>query len=430
LQSPNSISDGRTTSSIADPRATAAEGSVSSVRPMAGEERPISAQGDLRVDPQPAFKEGRTGGPSSMHRFALGALRSAATLLIVALAGLATLVIWDSYVAAPWTRDGSIRVQVASIAPQVSGQIMEVRVVDNQFVRQGDVLYVIDPFDFKVALDTSQAQLRQKDADLQVKRIQAERRMRLSNLATTPEEQQIFAGNATQAQAAFDAAQQQVAQADINLKRTQVRSPVNGYVTNLLMRVGDYARVGSTNISVIDADSYWIDGYFEETKMAHVCVGNDAEAVLMGYRNPILGRVESVTRGISVPNAAPSTQGLPSVDPVYTWVRLAQRVPVRVRITDVPPGVPLVSGMTVTVTIRDAEARKGGAGWLHQRFAYLVNRLGDVVYGPQTSSDCVPRVGERNGSIVTLPTPKAIAPLDPAARELAPGIADSPRIRF
>jgi multidrug resistance efflux pump len=173
-----------------------------------------------------------------MHRFAVGALRSAATLLIVALAGLATLVIWDSYVAAPWTRDGSIRVQVASIAPQVSGQITEVRVVDNQFVRQGDVLYVIDPFDFKVALDTSQAQLRQKDADLQVKRIQAERRMRLSNLATTPEEQQVFAGNATQAQAAFDAAQQQVAQADINLKRTQVRSPVNGYVTNLLMRVG------------------------------------------------------------------------------------------------------------------------------------------------------------------------------------------------
>jgi RND family efflux transporter MFP subunit len=364
-----------------------------------------------------------------MHRFDLGALRSAATLLIVALAGLATLVIWDSYVAAPWTRDGSIRVQVASIAPQVSGQITEVRVVDNQFVRQGDVLYVIDPFDFKVALDTSQAQLRQKDADLQVKRIQAERRMRLSNLATTPEEQQIFAGNATQAQAAFDAAQQQVAQADINLKRTQVRSPVNGYVTNLLMRVGDYARVGSTNISVIDADSYWIDGYFEETKMAHVCVGNDAEAVLMGYRDPILGRVESVTRGISVPNAAPSTQGLPSVDPVYTWVRLAQRVPVRVRITDVPPGVPLVSGMTVTVTIRDAEAHKGG-GWLHQRFADLVNSLGDVVYGPQTSSDCVPRVGEKNGSIVTLPTPKAIAPVDPAARELAPGIAASPRIRF
>jgi RND family efflux transporter MFP subunit len=429
LQSPDSISDDRTTSSIADPPATAAEGPVSSVRPVAGEERPIADQGNLRVDPRPALKGEGNGGPSSMPGFALGALKSAATLLILALAGLATLVIWGSYVAAPWTRDGSVRVQVASIAPQVSGQITQVRVVDNQFVRQGDVLYVIDPFDFKVALDTSHAQLRQKDADLQVKRIQAERRMRLSNLATTPEEQQIFAGNATQAQAAFDAAQQQAAQADINLKRTQVRSPVNGYVTNLLMRVGDYARAGSTNISVIDADSYWIDGYFEETKMSHVCVGNRAEAVLMGYRDPILGRVESVTRGISVPNAAPSTQGLPSVDPVYTWVRLAQRVPVRVRITDVPPGIPLVSGMTVTVTIRDAQTRESG-GWLHRRFAYLVNRLSDVAYGPQTSPDCVPRIGDENGAVVSLPTPKAITPLDPAARELAPGIADSPQIRF
>ena len=127
-----------------------------------------------------------------------------------------------------------------------------------------------------------------------------------------------------------------IAEADINLKRTQVRSPVNGYVTNLLMRVGDYAHVGTTNISVIDADSYWVDGYFEETKMAQICVGDRAEAVLMGYRDPIVGRVESVTRGVSVSNAAPGTQGLPNVDPVYTWVRLAQRVPIRIKITDVP----------------------------------------------------------------------------------------------
>src|SRR5260221_2676525 len=102
------------------------------------------------------------------------------------------------------------------------------------------------------------------------------------------------------------------------------------------MRVGDYAHAGTTNISVIDADSYWIDGYFEETKMAHVCVGDRAEAALMGYRDPIVGRVETVTRGISVSNAAPSTQGLPSVDPVYTWVRLAEPVPGPTRSPDLP----------------------------------------------------------------------------------------------
>jgi RND family efflux transporter MFP subunit len=332
---------------------------------------------------------------------------------------VAALVIWDSYVTTPWTRDGAIRAQVASIAPEVSGKITEVRVVDNQFVHQGDVLYVIDPFDFQVALDTAKAQLRQKAADLQVKTKAADRRMHLSDLATTAEEQQQFTGNATQAQAAFDAAQQQLGQADINHKRTQVRSPVNGYVTNLLMRVGDYAHVGTTNISVIDADSYWIDAYFEETKMAHVCVGDRAEAKLLGYRDPIVGRVQTVTRGISVSNAAPSTQGLPNVDPVYTWVTLAQRVPVRIKITDVPAGVPLVSGMTVTVTIRDAEARESGS-W-RQRFASLADRLGDIVRGPQPSPACIPRIDDENGATVILPTPKPAAPLNP--EQLNPGLA-------
>jgi multidrug resistance efflux pump len=199
-----------------------------------------------------------------------------------------------------------------------------------------------------------------------------------------------------------------------------VRSPVNGYVTNLLMRVDDYAHAGATNISVIDADSYRIDGYFEETKMAHICIGDRAEAKLMGYRDPIIGRVESVTRGISVSNAAPSTQGLPNVDPVYTWVRLAQRVPVRIRITDVPAGVPLVSGMTVTVTIRDAGAQENG-GWLRQRLASLTDHLSDIVDAPHPSPGCVPRIGNEVGAIATLPTPKPTAPLNPA--EINPGLA-------
>jgi RND family efflux transporter MFP subunit len=384
----------------------------------------------LPADAKSPLKGPVPGRPGRTARFARATLKTTATLLIFVLAVLAALVIWDSYVTAPWTRDGSVRVQVASIAPQVSGQITEVRVVDNQFVHQGDVLYVIDPFDFQVALDTAKAELRQKAADLQVKRIQAERRMHLSDLATTPEEQQQFVGNATQAEAAFDAGQQQLAQADINLKRTQVRSPVNGYVTNLLMRVGDYAHAGTTNISVIDADSYWIDGYFEETKMAHVCVGDRAEAALMGYRDPIVGRVQTVTRGISVSNAAPSTQGLPNVNPVYTWVRLAQRVPVRIRITDVPAGVPLVSGMTATVTIRGAEARESGS-WLRQRFTSLADRLDDIVHGPQLSPGCVPRIGDENGATVTLPTPKPVAPVSSEELNpgLAPGMNESPRAR-
>jgi RND family efflux transporter MFP subunit len=364
-----------------------------------------------------------------MALFARDTARAAATLFILILAVVAALVIWNSYVAAPWTRDGRVRVQVASVAPLVSGQIAQIRVVDNQYVHQGDVLYVIDPFDFQVALDVNKALLRQRAADLQVKRMQAERRQHLTNLATTPEEQQLFAGAATQAQAAFDVAQQQVAQADINLKRTQVRSPVNGHITNLLMRVGDFAHAGVTNISVIDADSFWIDGYFEETKMASVCVGDRAEARLMGYRDPIVGRVQTVTRGISVSNATPSTQGLPNVDPIYTWIRLAQRVPVRIRITDVPAGVPLLSGMTATVTIRGAEARQ--TGWFDQGLTSLAGRLRDIIEGSRPSPGCVPRIGNESGAIATLSTPAPDAPLNPA--EINPGLAPdinlSPRIR-
>jgi RND family efflux transporter MFP subunit len=427
---PDSISLDRTTSDAAQRYPGAAEPSVLyAASPAWSEQAGAALEGRwpsvdpnerLPVDRKEPLKGRVPGRRDRMARFAREISKIAATLLILVLAVLAALVIWNSYVTAPWTRDGSVRVQVASIAPQVSGQITEVRVVDNQYVHQGDVLYVIDPFDFQVALDTAKAQQRQKAADLQVKRVQAERRQHLSNLATTPEEQQLYAGYAIQAQAAFDAAQQLVGQADINLKRTPVRSPVNGYVTNLLMRVGDYAHAGTTNISVIDADSYWIDGYFEETKMAHICVGDRAEAALMGYRDPIVGRVQTVTRGISVSNAAPSTQGLPRVDPVYTWVRLAQRVPVRIRITDVPAGIPLVSGMTATVTIRGAEAREGG-GWLRQGFASFADRLGDIVHGQQPSPACVPQIGDENGATVTLPTPEPIAPLDPA--EINPSLA-------
>jgi RND family efflux transporter MFP subunit len=429
LQSPGSTSHDRMTSHVAEPAGVAERGAEARAA-LEGRSRIADPNERLPVDPKSPLKAPASARPSPLARFARQTLKTAATLLILVLAGLAALVIWDSYVTAPWTRDGSVRVQVASIAPQVSGQITEVRVVDNQYVHQGDVLYVIDPFDFQVALDTNKAQLRQKAADLQVKRVQAARRQHLSDLATTPEEQQLYVGNAIQAEAAFDAAQQQIAQAEINLKRTQVRSPVNGYVTNLLMRVGDYAHAGTTNISVIDADSYWIDGYFEETKMAHVCVGDRAEAALMGYRDPIVGRVQTVTRGISVSNAAPSTQGLPNVDPVYTWVRLAQRVPVRIGITDVPAGVPLVSGMTATVTIRGAEARESGS-WLRQRFARLADHLVDIVHGPRLSPGCLPRIGDENGATVTLPTPRPAAPVSPEELNpgLAPGMDKSPRAR-
>jgi RND family efflux transporter MFP subunit len=345
-----------------------------------------------------------------------------ATLAIALVAILMALVTWDHYVTAPWTRDGRVRVQVASVAPQISGRITELQVGDNQYVHKGDVLYVIDPFDFEVALQGDRAQLQQKAADLQVKRVQSERRQRLSSLATTPEEQQTYAGAAIQAKAAFEAAQQQVAEAEINLSRTQVRSPVNGFVTNLLMRVGDYAHQGAANISIIDTDSYWIDGYFEETKMARVCVGDRVEAKLMGYAQPILGHVATVTRGIGVSDAAAGAQGLPNVDPVYTWVTLAQRVPVRMAIDSVPPGIPLVSGMTATVTIKD-HTRTNGQTWLGRMISAVETRLSDVMSDPQARPGCIPATTTERATTESLPADNEKPA--PTPEQLNPGLAPS-----
>jgi len=326
---------------------------------------------------------------SSALRTARFLLRKVATAAIAVVAVLVALVTWDQYNAGPWTRDGRVRVQVASVAPQISGQIKELRVIDNQFVHKGDILYVVDPFDFEVALRANKAALQQKMADLNVKELQSERRSRLSDLSASIEQKQVYEGNALQAKAAVESAQEQVRQAEINLRRTEVRSPVNGVVTNLLLREGDYARQGATNVSIIDADSYWVDGYFEETKLARLCVGDRAEAKLMGYSSPIVGHIATVTRGVSVSNAAAAMQGLPNVDPVYTWVRLAQRVPVRIAIDEVPPGVPLVSGLTATVTIRDGEG--GQNGTLLQRVrAELETSFFGLIGGASARQGCIP----------------------------------------
>jgi multidrug resistance efflux pump len=329
-----------------------------------------------------------TGSGSRAARVLRSVARRLATLMISLVAVLVSIVTWDQYVTSPWTRDGRVRVQVASVAPEVSGKIKALRIVDNQFVHKGDVLYQIDPFDFDVALRTSKAVLEQRQADVHVKELQFERRRRLSDLATTPEEQQVFEGNAIQAKAAVDAAQQQVAQAEINVQRTEVRSPVNGFVTNLLLRAGDYAHTGVSNVSIIDTDSFWVDGYFEETKLARLCVGDRAEAKLMGYAMPIIGHVTTVTRGVSVSNAAAGAQGLPNVDPVYTWVRLAQRIPIRIAIDDVPPGVPLVSGTTATVMIRDA-SRFESQDWLVHAVSVFTTSLSDVISGVSSRPGCI-----------------------------------------
>ena len=279
------------------------------------------------------------------------AIRIALTLAILAAAVVAGLVVWNSYITGPWTRDGQVLANVVNLAPEVSGRITKLNVADNQSVHRGDVLYEIDPVDYQVAVASAEANVNSKLADLKLKRAEAVRRATLTTLSTSAEETQTYQSAAEVAAAAYASALAQLSQAHIDQDRTRVVSPVNGYVTNLLLREGDYATKGARNISILDSDSFWISGYFEETKLSGIHIGDPALAALMGYRDPIQGHVESIARGINTPNTDPGAQGLASVSPVFTWVRLAQRIPVRIHIDKVPDTIHLAAGMTASVTV-------------------------------------------------------------------------------
>jgi RND family efflux transporter MFP subunit len=222
---------------------------------------------------------------------------------------------------------------------------------DNQFVRKGDVLMAIDPTDYRIALDLAEASVQQAKATAENAQTEAERRRKLSDLAETIEDRQSHEAIALATHALHRQAIAQLDRAKVNLERTEIRSPVSGWVTNLLAQKGDYANVGQNVISVIDADSYWVDAYFEETQLASIRDGDLAKIKLMGSSKIVTGEVVGIARGINVANAQPNQQGLAEVNPIFTWVRLAQRVPVRIELTNVPNGVRLVAGLTATVQV-------------------------------------------------------------------------------
>jgi RND family efflux transporter MFP subunit len=280
-------------------------------------------------------------------------VRTVITLVMVGIAAVLLVAVWRTYMTAPWTRDGRVQAEVVDIAPEVPGTIASVPVHDNQFVHKGDVLFELDPVRFRLAIAEAQAAVERATQQLRVDQSNARRRQGLNGVVSA-EEQQQYAITAAVASAGLDAARVALALANLNMVRSVLRSPVNGYVTNLRLRVGDYATVGQPRVAVIDADSFWIYGYFEETQIHGVHVGDPARIKLMGYQQTLTGLVESITRGINDQDSKIDRYGLPDVNPVFTWVRLAQRIPVRVAIGTVPPGIMLASGMTCSISVADA----------------------------------------------------------------------------
>ena len=263
-------------------------------------------------------------------------------------------VIWYHYQLAPWTRDGRVRVQVANVASEISGKIVEIDVRDNQRVKKGDPLFVIFKDDYRFALEQAQAQVESAEANMNVQKQDAVRREKLGSSIVSAEDIQTFSSTAVRAIAAYNAAIAARDLAKLNLDRTVIYSPVNGYVTNFEMRIGDYAHPGETMLSIVDEDSFWVSAYFEETKLPRVHEGNIARIKLMGVGPELDGRVDSISRGIADMNTGKGSQSLPDVDPIFTWVRLAQRIPVRIEIDHVPEGVVISAGQTCSVVVESS----------------------------------------------------------------------------
>lgn len=293
------------------------------------------------------------------------ALRPLLTLAVVVATTLFIVLLWRAYVLAPWTRDGRIGAEVVQAMPEVSGTISEVRVKDNQRVNRGDILYIIEQERFRLAVDGAEAEVRARREEVVIKNATAQRRTQLGREIVAAENIERAQAEAEMARAALDSALVSLHLARINLDRTTIRAPVDGYVTNLRLRPGDYANAGATRVAIIDADSFWVTGYFEETKIAQIKPGAAAEVRLMGFDEVVHGHVESIGRGIADTNDIPDPRGLPSVNPVFTWVRLAQRIPVRIHVDRVPEGVMLSAGMTCSVSVGAAIGRGRLVSWSH-----------------------------------------------------------------
>ncbi len=232
----------------------------------------------------------------------------------------------------------------------MSGTVAEVSVADDQYVKRGEVLYRIDNASFALALAQAEAQLAAAEVSLRQKTEEARRRRGMESLVPAEDIQRANQAVAI-AQAELRGARVTVERAKLDLARTELRAPTDGYITRLRLNKGDYAVAGQPNLALIDAHSFWITGYFEETKLRGIKPGAAAQIRLMGFDQVLPGRVASIGRGITDSNQQADAQGLPSVEPSFSWVRLAQRIPVRVEFEHVPQEVVLAAGMTGSIEV-------------------------------------------------------------------------------
>lgn len=286
----------------------------------------------------------------TLHPSLRMAARIVATLIVVTLALVAGRRLWAHYETEPWTRDGRVRADIVQVAPDVSGLVTQVLVHDNQPVVAGTPLFRVDTPRYQLAVSQAAANVASQETQLAQARREAQRNRALGDLVAGETREQ---GDAKVAQLAamLDQARVALATARLNLARTEVRASVAGTVSNLDLRPGDYATAGHPEFAIIDRESLHIIGYFEETKLPRVHVGDPVQVRLMGDDRVIAGHVQSIAGGIEDRDRSAGANLLANVNPTFSWVRLAQRIPVRVAIDHVPAGETLVVGRTATVEV-------------------------------------------------------------------------------
>ena len=273
------------------------------------------------------------------------------TLLIAVLLGHW---VWQHYLYSPWTRDGRVRAHVITIAPDVSGWVNDVEVKDNQEVKKGDVIFTVDDTRYKAAIAELEAQVENKHYAWELAKHQYERRKTLTTGKLVSEETAESARISTElAKSNYKLAKAQLATAQINLDRTVVRAPADGSIINLTLRDGNYVSQGKSVLSLVKQDSFYVTGYFEETKIPLISLGQKATITLMSGGKPLSGTVSSIGEAIADTNTASNSQLLPQVQQTFNWVRLAQRIPVDIKLDNYPDNVHLSAGMTVSIHLEE-----------------------------------------------------------------------------
>jgi multidrug resistance efflux pump len=285
----------------------------------------------------------------SLRRFAFTGLAVAAALWV-------GYRLWDYYMDEPWTRDGRVRAEVVPVAPDVAGFVTEVLVKDNQRVTRGDILFRIDRARYEIALQQADAVLEGRRALLDQANADLKRDSALTPDIVISKQKldQVVAAQGA-AKAAYDQALADRSLAQLNLDRSEVRASVNGIVSNMDLRPGTYLTPGKGVMALVDTDTLHVEGYFEETKLSRIHVGDPVDVQLMGASRLLHGRVESIAAGIEDRDRGEGASLLANVNPTFNWVRLAQRVPVRIALDGTAEKGDLVAGRTATVEVLGRE---------------------------------------------------------------------------